>query len=361
MTETLKFPRKSKRALPALAGTLISAAALAACGSRFTANEHAASAGSTSANGGSVSTAAGGDAGRVSGSAGQSNRAGSGGAPSAGGAPAQAGSDAGSGHGGSNTSSGGVSGVAGSVIPTGGTFTGSGGALVAVAGVGGVGGSIATAGIGGIGVMTGGSGNWSPCTPLTMIDDMEDGNDRNCPNQGRNGEWWASTGTTTGTTEPAKTGEFPAYPLGADARTHSNYGMRLSGKGFGHTDADWASIGFNLVDENSYDLTPYQGLAFFAKSRAGTITVHVEFATDSTTASAEGGACTTKCNDHWSKSVSVDGTWREFMIPFSSLAQEGWGVQPKDLAHARFVFFGFLGTDNGPAAFEYLIDDVRLY
>ena len=41
--------------------------------------------------------------------------------------------------------------------------------------------------------------------------------------------------------------------------------------------------------------------------------------------------------------------------------QEGWGVKPKDLAHTLFVYFGFLGTDGGPANFELLIDDVRLY
>jgi hypothetical protein len=59
--------------------------------------------------------------------------------------------------------------------------------------------------------------------------------------------------------------------------------------------------------------------------------------------------------------VTVDGSWHELSVPFASLAQEGWGVQPKDLAHARFIYFGFLGTDGGPASFEFLIDDVKLY
>jgi len=197
--------------------------------------------------------------------------------------------------------------------------------------------------------------------PVLVIDDMEDGNDRNCPNQGRNGEWWSSTGTLTGSIDPPKVGEFPAYPLASDARVNSNYGMRLSGKGFGHEEADWASLGFNLIDNAAYDLTHYQGLAFYAKSKAGSLTLHVEFASDTTTASSEGGACQTNCNDHWANAVTLDGSWQQFMVPFASLQQEGWGVQPKDLAHTRFVYFGFLGTDGGPAAFEFLIDDVRLY
>jgi len=275
--------------------------------------------------------------------------------PAAGGAAARAGSDDNAGRAGETLRAG--DGGAGGIL----AGTAGNGGTGGVNPTGGVGGTIATAGTAGIGTSGAGAGSWSPCTPALMIDDMEDGNDRNCPNQGRNGEWWASNGTTTGTTEPSKIGEFPAYALGSDARAHSNYGMRLSGKNYGHTDADWASIGFNLIDDNAYDLTGYQGLAFYARSKAGTLTVHVEFATDTTTATAEGGACQTKCNDHWSKSVSVDGSWHELSVPFSTLAQEGWGVQPKDLAHTRFIFFGFLGTDGGPADFEFLIDDVRLY
>ncbi len=197
--------------------------------------------------------------------------------------------------------------------------------------------------------------------PELVIDDMEDGNDRNCPNQGRNGEWWSSTGTITGSIEPPKVGEFPAYPLASDARARSSYGMRLSGNGFGHADADWASIGFNLIDDAAYDLGPYQGLTFYAKSKAGAVTIHVAFATDTTTGTSEGGACQTKCNDHWAKAVMLGDSWQEFSVSFASLEQEGWGVQPKDLAHTRFIYFGFLGTDGGPAAFEFLIDDVRLY
>jgi len=196
-----------------------------------------------------------------------------------------------------------------------------------------------------------------------MVDDLEDGDDRSCLNQQRNGEWWASTGTSTGSIDPPKTGEFPAYPLGADARPGSQYGMRLSGNGFGHEESDWASLGFNLIDNTSYDLTRFTGLAFYAKnkSQATGIALHVEIATDTTTPLVDGGACQSDCSDHFMKVVNIDDTWREYSVPFGELLQEGWGVKAKDLAHARFVFFGFLGTDQGPAAFELLIDDVRLY
>jgi hypothetical protein len=227
--------------------------------------------------------------------------------------------------------------------------------------MGGMAGRGGAGGGGGLGGSGGTGGNPARCAPLTLIDDMEDGDDRNCPNQQRNGEWWSATGTTTGTIDPPTTGNFPAYLLGSDARGSSKYGMRLSGTGFGHTDADWASLGFNLIDDAAYDLTSYTGIAFYAKSRAMDLTLHVEFATDTTTALAEGGACQADCNDHYSKVLTIDGTWREYSVPFTQLQQEGWGPKTKDLAHSRFVFFGFLGTDGGPAAFDFLIDDVRLY
>jgi hypothetical protein len=197
--------------------------------------------------------------------------------------------------------------------------------------------------------------------PSTLIDDMEDGDDRSCPNQQRHGEWWTATGTATGAIDPPTHGNFPAYLLGGDRRGSSQYGMRLAGTGFGHEDSDWASLGFNLIDDAAYDLTAYTGLAFFAKSKQGALPIHVEFATDTTTALAEGGACTASCNDHYSLKLAIDDTWREYSVPFTQLQQEGCGPQVEDLGHTRFVYFGFLGTDGGAANFEFLIDDVRLY
>jgi hypothetical protein len=311
----------------ALAGS----AALAACGAPFTSSEGTGASGSSSLGGSAGSMATAPAAGATSSDAGSGDALPQGGAPTL---PV---------GGGGSLSIGGSGGI---------DVAGGTGAR-AVAGEGGI-----SAGKGGIGAA---GGSWSPCSPASIVDDMEDGNDRNCPNQGRNGEWWASTGTLTGTIDPAKAGEFPAYALLTDARFRSNYGMHLSGTGFGHTASDWASLGFNLIDDAAYDLTAYQGLSFYAKSKAGPLTIHVEFATDATTPTAEGGACQAKCNDHWEKALTLDGSWQEFSVPFATLAQEGWGVQVKDLAHTRFIYFGFAGTDGGPAAFDFLIDDVRLY
>jgi hypothetical protein len=400
---------KLVRRHPASAAVALMCAVVAACGTKFEAEEetgghgggagtlagtsgsNAAGAGGSGRAGGAGSTAAGesgsggrgggaaaGDGGATSkggngGSASGSGGGDSGGAPPVGGNGASAGSNtagggnpaggsggtggggAGGGGAAAGGAQGGVSGQGGAISPSGGSVQGGN------AGLSGAGGVFASGGTGGI--AQGGAGGlpMSQCQSPLAIDDMEDGNDLTCPNQGRAGEWWASTGTPTGTINPSAEGEFPAYLLGADARAGSNYGMRLSGQNFGQTEDDWASLGFYLLEDSTYDLSPYTGLRFYGKSRATAFSVHVKFATNTTTPESEGGTCVDDCNDHYASVVTFDGTWREFEIPFGGLSQEGWGIKAKDLEHTLFVYFGFLGTDLGPAAFDFLVDDVRLY
>jgi hypothetical protein len=122
-----------------------------------------------------------------------------------------------------------------------------------------------------------------------------------------------------------------------------------------------ASIGFYLAGDAAYDLTPYQGLAFYAKSKSGSFKLNVEFATSTTTPTGDGGECASDCTDHYKGVVMLDTTWHEYSVPLDTLEQEGSDVKPKDLAHTLFIDFGFLGRDGGPANFEFLLDDVRLY
>jgi len=193
-----------------------------------------------------------------------------------------------------------------------------------------------------------------------MIDDMEDGDQLACMNQGRSGDWWTAVGATSATIDPPTNEDFPAFALAADARAGSKYGMHLAGAGFGHTDDDWASLGFFIAGGDAYSLSGYQGLAFYAKSNVA-LTIHVTFATATTTPTSEGGDCAADCNDHYALAADLTTSWKELTIPFDALAQEGWGVKPKDLAHTLFVYFGYLGPDEGATTFDFLVDDVRLY
>jgi hypothetical protein len=261
----------------------------------------------------------------------------SGGTGAAGG---QAGSAGAAAMGGMAAESAGQGGNAGGIVPSGGSPAGG------------------TAGQG----SAGGPPTPISCASALQLDDLEDGDDRVCENEGRSGEWWAATGTLSGTTDPSEMGEFDAYPLGTDARAGSSYGMRLSGQSFGHTDDDWASLGFYLASGSAYDVSARTGIAFYAKSKASGLVLHVTFAMSTTTPASDGGTCVTDCNDHYAAPITLDGTWKEYQIPLTSLAQEGWGEKPEDLAHTLFVYFGFLGTDTGaPSSFDFLVDDVRFY
>jgi hypothetical protein len=219
---------------------------------------------------------------------------------------------------GGSASDAGGNGGSGGIAPNGGTMA---------LGGGGQGGKPSTTagGRGGQAGFAGGTVGVSPCSPPLDVDDMEDGDALICPNQGRSGDWWTATGTVTGLIDPPTDEDFPAFALGSDARPGSHYGMRFSGSSFGHTEADWASIGFYMASEAAYDLTPYSGFAFYAKSRTTTTQLHVEFATATTTATSDGGSCATNCNDHYEAIVTLGTDWQEFTVDFDALAQEGWG------------------------------------
>jgi len=259
----------------------------------------------------------------------------------------------------------GGSGAQAGASPEGGAGTGgsSGGLGGVPAGAGGValGGSAGTVVAAGQGGMAGGPDTSKRCTPVSVIDDMEDSDHLICATQMRNGDWWTAAGPNR-SIDPPTDQDFPAYALGSSARSGSLYGMHLSGTGFGHTDDDWASLGFFLAGKVDYSLAGYTGIAFYAKATTP-LTIQVTFATATTTPTSEGGDCTSDCNDHYAYGAAFTTSWQEVLVPFASLAQEGWGIKPKDLEHTLFVYFGFVGsTDaNSPASFDFLIDDVRLY
>jgi hypothetical protein len=248
---------------------------------------------------------------------------------------------------------GGSGGGAGSGTSGGGTPQGGGGLAP-----GGSAGTNVTAGQAGA---AGGSDTSKRCTPSLVIDDMEDGDHLTCANQGRSGDWWTAAGPNR-SIDPPTDQDFPAYALGTAARSGSLYGMRLSGTGFAHTDDDWASLGFFLAGGSAYSLAGNTGIAFYAKATAP-LTVQITFATATTTPTGQGGDCSDDCNDHYAYGASFTTSWQEITVPFSALAQEGWGPKTKDLEHTLFVYFGFVGSADAssPASFDFLIDDVRLY
>jgi hypothetical protein len=260
---------------------------------------------------------------------------------------------------------------------------GTAGAAAGTAGNGGAGGNAGAAGNGGAGNGGAGAGGSSAssgsvgasggsgtigCMPDLVIDDMEDGDDFNCPNHGLHGDWWSSKDPASSSITPAEGTQFQAYPLGNDARTGSKYGMYLQGTGIGSGSASWAALGMNFVNKTPpttsgahtvpYDVSGFSGISFWAKSTLGNITVRMNIATVATLATSDGGTCVTNCADHWGHNEALNGSWQQFSRPFSMLAQSNSGtMEPEDLKHAMFLQFLYAGGSN-PSTFEFLIDDV---
>jgi hypothetical protein len=320
--------------------------------------------GAAAGNGGSSPARGGGSGGGPSGGVGGSAQGGThsagggtggsdalGGKPGQGGSPSLGGTDAlgGTGAVGGTDALGGT-GAQGGAPPEGGR-----GPLM-----GGAGGMTADAGRAGAAGAAGGPNLPVGCTSTDVIDDMEDGDQLTCASLGRSGDWWTAVGPTTATIDPPTDEDFPAFELGTDARAGSTYGMHLGGEGFGRTDDDWASLGFFVAGGDPYSLSAYQGIRFYGKANVA-LTIHVVFATATTTPTSEGGDCQDDCNDHYALGAAFTTSWKEFTIPFASLVQEGWGEKDKDLGHTLFVYFGYVGPDGGATSFDFLVDDILLY
>ena len=208
------------------------------------------------------------------------------------------------------------------------------------------------------------------CEPPTMLDDMEDGDNGICANQGREGGWYTFSGATTATIDPAAGTVVSATALGNNARVDSDYAIAFSGTGFGNTDDDWATLGVSVNDTALYDASVHTGLYFWARAAAN-LTLWVEFTTSTTRPVADGGTCieTTSipCNDHFGTFVTIGTSWSQHFVHFGFLDQRGWG-QPAalDLTQLHTVHFTYMGDYGGsvgaafdnPASFTAFIDDV---
>ncbi len=194
----------------------------------------------------------------------------------------------------------------------------------------------------------------------TVLDDVEDGDDAILGADGRVGYWFSyKDDADSGSTVSLPTASAP----GANSTTHA---IQVTGKS--SSTADYGpGFGFPMLSVDiggsngaslscPYDLSTYSGISLWLKA-AGATSLEVLVPTEATTPVEEGGACATNCNDHFAKSVSVNGSWAKVDISFSSLAQGGWG------APATFDAHGVTGVGFGVplgVSFEVWVDELRL-
>jgi hypothetical protein len=248
---------------------------------------------------------------------------------------------------------------------------------------------------------------------IVMIDDMEDGDQYvKLPNAENQGNWVAFADMTTnvafgtwlasdphyllppqpdGTMDPnrgvwLKDGQaIKMLPLDQphplwDGEAASTKGLHIAGAGFRIWGAGW-EITLNTTDPQptqesfKYDVTPYTGITFWARTGAPSATnLKVSF-TDLDTqpnvwrkTDPEKKRCVDdalaplamQCWDDFAKTITLTSEWRQFAIPFSELAQGGYGYKPPlgfDPTTVYVIKFAF------PQYFQFdvWLDDLAFY
>ena len=128
-----------------------------------------------------------------------------------------------------------------------------------------------------------------------------------------------------------------------------------------------AGVGFDLNSPNSttrnpYDLTPYTGIIFWARSAAGSVDMRLRVVTaDVTPDTSPGGECATNCDDVFGDYITLTTQWQEFTVEFAAppLEQQGWGYEPPAFDPTGALAIQ-LQADAG-IAFDIWLDDIRFY
>lgn len=231
---------------------------------------------------------------------------------------------------------------------------------------GGSGGSPPTGGASGTGGVppTGGTGGTGGATvDPGLIDDFEVSNNSIQSVSGRSGYWYPLfDASETGEISPATSSTFRPTDLPDGPREESDRGLRVTAND-GFIDYG-AGFGFNLANEEIYDLSPYTGIRFFARGGDSAtddqvLELRVPIA-DIVPDNRPGGMCTEDCDNSHRTTFTVPVAWTLIEIPFDTLVQDGtWGLRVDfDPQHALAVQFW---AEAPGIAFDVWLDDIFLY
>ena len=200
--------------------------------------------------------------------------------------------------------------------------------------------------------------------PANMVDDLEDGDDVITDQGGRVGAWFTYNDESAGGMQ-SPTGEFTPAQGGAGG---SAFSASMSGSGF----AEWgAGMGFDLNNpgddsggagvKNPWDASGFTGVAFRAR---GNVPVRVALVTQAIVSEEFGGNCTPSdeegmmCDDAHGMTFPLNDTWTQYVVPFASASQGGWGLAA-DFDAATMTSIQFDVGAN--LDFEIWIDDIGFY
>jgi hypothetical protein len=280
----------------------------------------------------------------------------------AGGAPSSGGASSGTGgttvYGGSSS----AGSASGGTLSSGGSSGASSGGSLSTGGISSAGATstagAATGGFGGSPVVTcRGTVVANGMQPL--IDDMEDGDNRILPLEGRSGVWFTYNDDTAGVQFPLSA-NFTMQTVPSDA----SGGMRIAntyGKGF----SSWgAGMGLVLNDGCPYDAKVYRGVRFYARSELGPTSIYAMVPTAATTPTSNGGTCiqatANACYDDYQVVIGIDADWREEYLQWGALSQLGWGT-PAGFDPSTLMGMNFQTIYQGGEAFSFSIDDISFF
>ena len=192
------------------------------------------------------------------------------------------------------------------------------------------------------------------------IDRMEDGDGTTERVAERSGYWFAfnddefDTGPGTQIPNPDdKTMEtFPMSELDPPRGRSSHFAARTYGGGF----TDWgAGIGLELYTQQTYDLSKYAGVTFWAR-RAPNTAATLRFSLPDTATSKRGGQCE-MCDDHFGSDLTLTTRFHRYSFTWQELKQVPFGEPRPDALNTKEVY-GLRFQVHELQDFDFWIDDV---
>jgi endoglucanase len=195
--------------------------------------------------------------------------------------------------------------------------------------------------------------NNGQCPKTSLLDDLEDGNNKSVEADMRGGYWYTYVDKAGSTVEP--TGNFTPAPGGANG---SQFAARMHGK-LGGGSTLYAGMGFSFTDPKSaYDISCCKGISFWAK-KDGAGTGNVRFKVGDAFTSPEGGVCKTCYND-FGADYNLTNDWKQYTINFADMRQEsGWGEIRQKIDSTRVFQLQWQVKDPGQD-FDIWVDQVEL-
>jgi hypothetical protein len=148
------------------------------------------------------------------------------------------------------------------------------------------------------------------------------------------------------------TGALNALVVGSPGAVNTAHAGHLAAGGlttFG------GGMGFQTV---CWDTSALDGVSFWAKGTAGSDNrFQFQVAIPATHAVADGGDCVAKCFDHPSKQLVFTPDWTQYVVPFSALAQAGWGTP----ATYSGVIMALNWVSVDASSVDFWVDEIAFY